>query len=163
MSVEDLHHILFTHWALDTTSYADERQRVQIATGLLLAAFTGCRPISLFDTGRKPYTDNSQEDLHLQASRDLGFDESDRDRHDGSDPDEGYESDRDHHYESDSDEGSGSEFDLDERPATSSSLRYRDVDLFIIPPKLRGDHNRLVAKVRLVHTKGEQRRSRSSV
>ena len=34
----------------DDRVYGDERQRVQVATGLLMAAYFGCRPCSLFDT-----------------------------------------------------------------------------------------------------------------
>lgn len=39
-----------THWVLDDWTYRDQRQRVQVATGLLAAVFFGCRPCSLFDT-----------------------------------------------------------------------------------------------------------------
>ena len=53
MGVDDLYHILFTHWVFDDATYSDERQRVQVATALLLAAYTGYRPCSLFDTSQK--------------------------------------------------------------------------------------------------------------
>ena len=35
---------------LDDATYTDERQRVEVATGILAAVFFGCRPCSLFDT-----------------------------------------------------------------------------------------------------------------
>ena len=48
--VDDLYEILITHWVYDDTVYADERQRVQVAAGLIMAAYFGCRPCSMFDT-----------------------------------------------------------------------------------------------------------------
>ena len=50
ISLDDLYLLLYTHWALDDATYTDERQRVQVATGILAAVFFGCRPCSLFDT-----------------------------------------------------------------------------------------------------------------
>ena len=35
MGVNDLYHILFTHWVYDDASYTDDRQRVEVATALL--------------------------------------------------------------------------------------------------------------------------------
>ena len=150
MSVEDLHQILFTHWALDTTTYADKMQRVQVATGLLLASFTGCRPISLFTTGRKSFTDASDEDTQFLPDLEPDEHRSEAD------------SDRNNSDNSDSGSGSGSESDPDELADRTGSLRYQDIDLFLVPPKRHGDPNQLLANVTLVHTKGEQRRSRSS-
>ncbi len=49
-SLDDLYLLLYTHWVLDDSTFKDERQRVQVATGLPPAAFFGCRPCSLFDT-----------------------------------------------------------------------------------------------------------------
>ncbi|SLM34469.1 Protein of unknown function DUF3435 [Lasallia pustulata] len=50
IGLDDLYLLLYTHWMLDDSTFKDERQRVQVATGLLTAAFFGCRPCSLFDT-----------------------------------------------------------------------------------------------------------------
>lgn len=50
ISLDDLYLLLYTHWVLDDATYTDERQRVQVATGILAAVFFGCRPCSLFDT-----------------------------------------------------------------------------------------------------------------
>ncbi|KAG8531634.1 uncharacterized protein KY384_003265 [Bacidia gigantensis] len=50
IGLDDLYLLLYTHWVLDDSTFKDERQRVQVATGLLTAAFFGCRPCSLFDT-----------------------------------------------------------------------------------------------------------------
>ena len=50
ISLDDLYLLLYTHWALDDATYTDERQRVQVARGILAVVFFGCRPCSLFDT-----------------------------------------------------------------------------------------------------------------
>ncbi|KAL9613096.1 MAG: hypothetical protein Q9167_002353 [Letrouitia subvulpina] len=47
LDVEDFLEVLRCHWVADTNSFPHERQRVQVATLLLLAAFTGSRPGAL--------------------------------------------------------------------------------------------------------------------
>ena len=47
LEAEDLLEVLRCHWALDTNIFPKERQRVQLATLLLFAAFTGSRPGAL--------------------------------------------------------------------------------------------------------------------
>ena len=49
-SVDDLYYILFYHWVYDNTVYRDELQRCYVATGILMASYFGCRPVSMFDT-----------------------------------------------------------------------------------------------------------------
>lgn len=50
IGLDDLYLLLYTHWVLDDATYTDERQRVQVATGILAAVFFGYRPCSLSDT-----------------------------------------------------------------------------------------------------------------
>ncbi len=117
----------------------------QVATGLLLASFTGCRPVSLFDPGRRTGSDAYLKDAKSPPELDhpsLGSDLPDS------------ASDRDSEYDPDSDTGEVRE--------SMSCLRYQHIEIFLLRPKRPGDLNSLVAKVTLVHTKGEQRRSRSS-
>ncbi|KAA6408389.1 MAG: hypothetical protein FRX48_08131 [Lasallia pustulata] len=38
--LDGLYLLLYTHWVLDDSTFNDERQRVQVATGLLTAAFS---------------------------------------------------------------------------------------------------------------------------
>ena len=143
MSVDDLYQILYTHWALDTATYTDERQRVQVAAGILIATFTGCRPVSLFDTGRASYAIPDTPDAQSQGGYgedNVSIADSDSEADADSDPD--------------SDLGQGSE--------KTGSIRYRDINLFLLRPKVPGGLNIPVAKVTLVHTKGEQRREQSS-
>ena len=61
ISLDDLYLLLYTHWALDDATYTDERQRVQVAIGILAAVFFGCRPCSLFDT-RVKFDDPNESD-----------------------------------------------------------------------------------------------------
>jgi len=47
LDVEDFLKVLRCHWVIDTNSFPHERQRVQVATLLLLAAVTDSRPRAL--------------------------------------------------------------------------------------------------------------------
>ncbi|KAI9889352.1 MAG: hypothetical protein M1814_005520 [Vezdaea aestivalis] len=49
LEVEDFILVLQCHWVTDTNVFPHERQRVQLATILLLAAFTGSRPQALLE------------------------------------------------------------------------------------------------------------------
>lgn len=49
MGVDDLLRVLVYHWAKDTAILPNERQRVQLATILLFAAYTSSRPAELVD------------------------------------------------------------------------------------------------------------------
>ncbi|KAL9065698.1 MAG: hypothetical protein Q9157_007382 [Trypethelium eluteriae] len=50
LNVDDLVGILLRHWKFDPSTYCDERQRVQVALLLLIAAYTGSRPSSILNT-----------------------------------------------------------------------------------------------------------------
>jgi hypothetical protein len=47
MNVDDVYLVQHHHWALDTSSFPDERQRLQLAFIILLCAYTGSRPGAL--------------------------------------------------------------------------------------------------------------------
>lgn len=47
LEAEDFVELLRYHWASDINVFPNERQRLQLATILLLAAFTGSRPQAL--------------------------------------------------------------------------------------------------------------------
>lgn len=150
MSVDDLYHILFTHWVYDDATYVDERQRVQVAAALLLAAYTGCRPCSLFDTSLKKLDNavtSAQSLQDPQASND-------------TDPD--IDSDSDDTVTESSSE-SGYDNGCDSGSAETGSIRYSDVRLFAFRPSVPGGPNLVVAKVTLLHTKGAERKAQSSV
>jgi len=42
ISLNDLYLLPYTHWVPDNAAYTDERQQVQVATGMLAAVFFGC-------------------------------------------------------------------------------------------------------------------------
>ena len=48
--VDDINHILFHYWAYEKAVYAEEQRRAQVATGILMASYFGCRPVLMFDT-----------------------------------------------------------------------------------------------------------------
>ena len=47
MNVDDVNLVLHHHWALDTSAFPDERQRLQLAFIILLCAYTASRPGAL--------------------------------------------------------------------------------------------------------------------
>ncbi|OJD10414.1 hypothetical protein ACJ73_09803, partial [Blastomyces percursus] len=47
---DDVYRILHAHWTRCTKAYADEKQRLYLAAGILLSFISGARLVSLFDT-----------------------------------------------------------------------------------------------------------------
>ncbi|KAG1884939.1 hypothetical protein F4604DRAFT_1918608 [Suillus subluteus] len=140
--VDDIYHILFYHWAYDKAVYADEQQRVQVAAGILMASYFGCRPVSMFDTSltfdrpdQEPQNESPNSPNHIKKST---RDSKDMKLDDESD-------------ESDEDETS----DTRERRV----LLWRHITFFVAPNKP-GKPNLVFAKVTLAHTKGEDNNPR---
>ena len=174
-SVDDLYHILFYHWVYDTTVYRDEQQRSYVATGILMASYFGCRPVSMFDTrikfeddadARKPadrptvagHPEDHSEDLSDQDDIDwddeqatLVNPDSDLD-HDG---DTSACSNDDSDGDTDSDSDSGTDDGVDAGLDDTGSLLWRHITFIIAPHCDPGEPNVLFAKVTITHTKGE--------
>jgi hypothetical protein len=47
MDVDDLYLLLHHHWGLDVSVFPDERQRLQVALGSVIQAYTATRPAAL--------------------------------------------------------------------------------------------------------------------
>jgi len=62
LDAEDFLEVLRCHWVTDTNIFPHERQRVQLATILLIAAFAGSRPEALLGI--------TYRDLNLFVQRD---------------------------------------------------------------------------------------------
>lgn len=60
--LDNLYLLRYTHWVLDDSIYSDEHQQIQVATGLLMAVFFGCRLCLLFDT-RVKIDDSKNDDM----------------------------------------------------------------------------------------------------
>jgi hypothetical protein len=58
---DDIYRILLGHWTRCTKAYADEKQRLYVATGILLSYISGSRLVSLFDTRVKVVNESGQE------------------------------------------------------------------------------------------------------
>ncbi|KAI9784715.1 MAG: hypothetical protein M1816_000718 [Peltula sp. TS41687] len=170
MSSDDLYHLLFVYWVYDDSTYPDERQRVQVATALLLAAFTGCRLCSLFDT-RLRFEDDNQSDedkvLNRQAHHiktNVGWTSSDDDLEMPSlesNSDVASESDfdkfnaeADNESEMISDAGTsydsdgGTQDGYDAGPEETRSILYRHVSIIVARNPTPGEPNVLFAKIR---------------
>ena len=142
ISLDDLYLLLYTHWALDDATYTDERQRVQVATGILAAVFFGCRPCSLFDTRVKfddPIESDEPPDTIAVASAKNGRMDPHEDEADGGHHlrtkrdcntvmviDSGCEVDSDPGRISDDDSENDSDNDSDSNSESESSSIYAD-------------------------------------
>ncbi|KAL9577130.1 MAG: hypothetical protein Q9203_007573, partial [Teloschistes exilis] len=169
IDLDDLYHLLYTHWVLDDSVFKDERQRVQLAKGLLAAAFFDCRPCSLFDT-RVNLTETSTIDspdgqgkVRLKTgagNTDIYI--SQRNRPSGTHSHQDYsattDSDSDPCYISDSD--SGTDDDYDTGPEETRSFLYRHIKIHIVANPTPGQPNLVFLKAMLLHTKGQDRNPR---
>ena len=59
--VGNMYHILFYRCVYDEHVYRDEQQQQYEATGILMASYFGCRPVSMFDTRIKFEEDDAIE------------------------------------------------------------------------------------------------------
>ena len=173
-SVDDLYHILFYHWVYDDTVYRDEQQRSYVPTGILMASYFGCRPVSMFDT-RIKFED--EDDSRKPADRSAvagnpehGSDEAkDQDTANDMDWDDeqatlvNFNSDLDQEADasqcsddhSDTDSDSGTDDGVDAGLDDTGSLLWRYVTFVIARSCHPGEPNLLFAKVTITHTKGE--------
>ena len=174
-SVDDLYHVLFYHWVHDDAVFCDEQQPLYVPTGILMASYFGCRPVSMFDI-RSRFADND----HACNSADL-ITATSRSDNDGDDPNpQGTENSMDWndnpmtfiHSDAefacsldagpfwDSDSVSGTDDGVDAGTNETGSLLWRHIIFIIAPDRVFGQPNILFAKVTITHTKGEDNRPR---
>lgn len=133
LGVDDLLLLLTSHWARGKFTFPTERQRVQFALILLLAAYTGCRPAELVDASKsvntgKPATVKDQwDDLDSVQYDDSG---------DNKDAMSGAKS----------------------ASARCKALCYEDVRLLIVRKLVRGEQDVLAMEVTMAHHKGVDKR-----
>lgn len=179
IDLDDLYHLLYTHWVLDDRTYNDERQRVQVATGLLAAVFFGCRPCSLFDTRVKlekelgELADDGQSNMRyelnnidMDAGRDCKFNSDSSTAYDGdsnSNPSTACENDSDSDsslvYPTNNNDGDTDD-DCGAGPEKTRAFLYRHFTIIIVPNETPGKPNMVFMKVTLRHTKGEDNNPR---
>lgn len=174
-SVDDLYHILFYHWVHDKVVYRDEQQRNYVPTGILMASYFGCRPVSMFDTrlrfedndgARKPVDhataavkpNHAGKDQEVQHSENDIYYDNDRATLAKADSDLDTDENASTYCDSDSDSGTddGVDAGLDE----TGCLLWRHITFIIAPNRNPGEPNILFAKVTLMHTKGEDNHPR---
>ena len=155
MSVDDLVLALHYHWALDDSTFFNERQRVQLATMILLAAYTGQRPCSILETARKRQVSPSEDADNIEDEEGGAYEDGD----DESDSDgTGLETEP-IDADTDGDEFK-SEYDDDEDEVGIENLPrgilYKHVKMRILRNRYPEQRNPLVMEVNMVHTKGEE-------
>jgi len=163
---------------LDNLTFKDERQRVQVTTGLLTAAFFGCRPCSLFNTRVKlndpDEPDVPTDDTAVASARearkvvnDITMDEindvksnGDGDSNIAWDGDSDSDSDSDlgslYHYNEDCD----TDDDIKAGPEETRSFLYRHFTISIVANQTPRKPNLVFMKATLLHTKGEDNNPR---
>lgn len=173
-SVDDLYHILFYHWVYDDTVYRDEQQRSYVATGILMASYCGCRPVSMFDTRIKfddedgscklanhPTVAGNQEDPsddHKNQDTPNVLDWNDAQVtlvNSGSDLNNDGDASTCSDSDSNTDSDSGTDDGVDAPLDKTGSLLWRHITFIIAPHEIPGEPNLLFAKVSFIHTKGE--------
>lgn len=120
--------------------FKDEQQRVYVATGILMAAYFGCRPVSMFDT-RLGLEDETME-KHTFGLPQYPLDSDDLDSDACSDD----------NSDSDTDDG------VDAGDDEIRTLLWRHVAFIAVPNMHSGKPNIFFAKVTLLHTKGEDKK-----
>ncbi|EDN05685.1 predicted protein [Histoplasma mississippiense (nom. inval.)] len=65
---DDVYRILHAHWTRCTKAYADEKQRLYVAAGILLSFISGGRLVSLFDTRIKTSDEKARDGPSKGAS-----------------------------------------------------------------------------------------------
>ena len=185
IGLDDLYLLLYTHWVLDDSTFKDERQRVQVATGLLTAAFFGCRPCSLFDTRVKfDDPDNSNvlidetvvaiasegrrdtKDVHvgeLNDSKSASNNTTRKSIHATGEVDGDSSDDSDSDFDSSCDYSEDCETDDDCYAGLEEtrSFLYRHFTISIIANQIAEKPNLVFMKAILLHTKGEDNNPRT--
>ncbi|MCJ1251465.1 hypothetical protein MMC30_008698 [Trapelia coarctata] len=190
IGLDDLYLFLYTHWVLDDSTFKDKRQRVQVATGLLTAAFFGCRPCSLFDTrvkidepdGSDVPTDDTAvasaqkgrkavKDIKMDASNHVKNNrDSDSNTPWDGDGDGDTDTDTDTVTDTDNDSDSGSLYNCDKDcdtdndynagPEKTRLFLYRHFIISIVANPTPEKLNLVFVKAILLHTKGKKNNPR---
>ena len=158
-----MYHILFYHWVYDDHVYRDEQQRHYVDTGILMASYFGCRPVSMFDT-RIKFEDDDDNHKPVNGPTVAGIPEDttdDPDWDDGrstlvdsdSDLDDGDDGSTCSGGDTGSD--SGTDDEVDAGRDKTGTLLWRHIIFLVAPHQIVGEPNVLFAKVTIVHTKGE--------
>jgi Protein of unknown function (DUF3435) len=137
MNVDDVFLVLHHHWVLDTASFPDGRQRLQVSFLVLIIAYTASRPGALVYIARNE-----------KRSRGYVIGEDDEDEDEDEDAIVG------------AGEEDIAEDDWDNEQA--KTLCYGDVTLFLLPNP-DGIRDLLGMEVDICHTKGHQRKPKRSV
>ena len=127
LSAEDLGILLQWHWKYGISTFANERQRVQMGLIMLFSAFTGSRPATLLadnDSSCRASRENSTDDL---SSSTLAYD---------------------------SDGGTLVDDKPDSRTSRPGTICYGDIDLFLLRNPDNPERDILMAEVDFRNLKG---------
>ena len=134
MNVDDVFLVLHHHWVMDTATFPNGRQRLQVAFLVLMIAYTASRPGALVYVARNE-----------KKSRGYAIGEDDEDEDEDEDGNDNRESG----------EEDSADHDWDNEQA--KTLCYGDVTLFLLPNP-DGIRDLLGMEVDICHSKGHQRK-----
>jgi hypothetical protein len=129
MNVDDVFLILHHHWVMDTATFPDGRQRLQVPFLILTSAYTATRPGALVYVPK-----NEKKDKGYYIGED----------------DEDEEEEEEEEEEDDT-------IDCDWDSKQAKTLCYRDVTLFLLPNP-DGIRDLLAIEIDVKHAKGHQRK-----
>ena len=136
INVDDVFLVLHHHWVMDTATFPNGRQRLQVAFLVLMIAYTASRPGALVYVARNE-----------KKSRGYAIGEDDEDEDEDEDGNDNRESG----------EEDSADHDWDNEQA--KTLCYGDVTLFLLPNP-DGIRDLLGMEVDICHSKGYQRKSK---
>jgi len=139
MNVDDVFLVLHHHWVMDTATFPNGRQRLQVAFLVLMIAYTASRPGALVYVARNE-----------KKSRGYAIGEDDEDEDEDEDGNDNRESG----------EEDSADHDWDNEQA--KTLCYGDVTLFLLPNP-DGIRDLLGMEVDICHSKGHQRKPKRLV
>jgi hypothetical protein len=165
---DSVYSLLYILWVLDESVYADERQRVQDSTAILMSTFFGCRLASIFDTRVKlnPRDPNDEEE-HTESApspvptrsgtgtssnlKSANDDEGITDDTSSSDNDDCKDIDDEEGYITDDDSLAGND--------QTRTFLYRHISIFIVSQTV-GEPSSVFMKITQPNTKGQDRNPR---
>lgn len=174
-TIDDIYHILFYHWALCNLVFPYEEQRNQVPAGILIAAYFGLRPVSVFDTRLKlrdgeenTLADNKTLDyknyIDPNGNQEIGSSNKASDSNNDGDNDtptlvdfddsfsSGRSTDCDSESDNDTDDG------IHDGSDDTRTMLWRHITFLTAPDPTLGLLNVVIALVTIVHTKGEDNR-----
>jgi len=136
-SVEDIYYLLCRHWVHNQSTLRDEQQCVYVAMGILMASYFGCRPVSIYNTRLAFEGETAKKHTVVRSD---------------------YHEDSDGSVDTDTDTDGDTDDGVDAGDDMTRTLLWRHIEFVAAPNMEPQKPNILFAKVKMLHTKGEDKK-----